>query len=336
MSKKSDISHIEKLLAKEYGNEVIFSGDMVSEKRGQVIPVSLGLDIALHGGIQEGTVTSIAGVSGSGKTTLYLTILANCQKIGKRCYVLDVENRLQTSLLKSIPGLDIEKLRIISSSKEKFLTAEDYLTIMEKILTMEEDSVVVLDSIGMLCPAATYTADHTDSRKMMNLSGILYNSMRKISQVTSNMKTTLILITHVQANPSPYHSATEMGGNAIKFQASTRITCLSSSETPKEGEKTGRESKFKVYKSSLGPGTGDGIFYIKYGKGYNRELDIVRLAEELGFLAKAGSWYSYMTEDNKEIKLQGLDSFIDHLKENQDIADELETKIRAITLKKEE
>jgi RecA/RadA recombinase len=103
------------------------------------------------------------------------------------------------------------------------------------------------------------------------------------------MKSTLILITHVQANPSPYGGPTEMGGNAIRFQASTRITCLSSTETPKDGEKTGRESKFKIYKSSLGPGTGEGVFYIKYGHGYDKELDIFKMAEELGLICKSGA-----------------------------------------------
>lgn len=331
MSKKKDISNVEKLLQKDYG-DIIYSGDMILEKRGRAIPVALGLDIALKGGIQEGTIVSIAGVSGCGKTTLYLTILANCQKMGKKCYILDVENRLQHSLLKSIPDLNIDELTIISSSKEKFLTAEDYLTIMEKILTLEEDSVVVLDSVGMLCPSNTYSAEHTESRKMMSLSGLMYNSMRKISQVTANMRSTLILITHVQANPTGY-GASEMGGNAMKFQASTRITCLSSTETEgKGGEKIGRESKFRIHKSALGPGTGDAIFYIRYNQGYDKYNDLFKMSEELGFISKSGSWYSYVTDSKKEIKVQGGESFLEELRENSELFTELDEKVRSMAL----
>lgn len=336
MSKK--VSVIRKELEKEYG-EIFIDSEHLESIRGAVIPTTLSLDIGLHGGIVEGTIISIAGNPGSGKTSLCLTIISNAQKLGKTIYYIDVEGRLQPELLKTIPDLNLDNFHIIRSTKEKFLTAEDFLNIINKIIATEENVFIVLDSVASLCAETSYSSEHGEAKAMMGIPRLMYESCRKAAQILPAMKSNIVYITHVQANPSPYGGPAEVGGNAIKYQASYRLTCMSSSETPKDGDKagnkTGRESKFKIYKSAIGPGTGDAIFYIRYGHGYDREMDIVNVAEELGFIMKAGAWFSFKNSEDKEVKVQGTEKLVEYLRANQEESDYLDTKIRKLIFKKE-
>lgn len=328
------ISVIEKQIIKDYG-DIFIDSKGVLELRGPIIPTTLSLDIALNGGILEGTVVSMAGNPAAGKTTMSLTIAAEAQKLGKKIYYIDVEGRLQPELLATIKGLDVDDVRIIHSIKERFLTAEDYLNIITKLISSEENVFIILDSVAALCAEAAYSTQMGESKQMMGIPTLMYNTLRKAAQTLPAMKSNLILITHVQANPSPYGGPTEMGGNAIKFLASTRISCLSSSEVPKDGDKIGRESKFRIYKSSLGPGTGEAMFYIRYGHGYDREADIVTVAEEMGFLSKTGSWYSMTLDNDPEIKVQGKEKLIEHLRNNPKDAAKLEQSIRQLVFGKQ-
>lgn len=332
---ESEISVLQKELEKEYG-PIFHDFNKLLDARGDIIPTTLSLDIGLNGGIVEGTVVSIAGNPASGKTSLCLTIAANAQKMGKRVYYIDVEGRLQPELLSTIPGLDTDSLEIIRSTIDKFLTAEDYLNIINKLISSEKRILVILDSVATLCADNLYGAEHGESKKMMSIPSLMYDCLRKAAQILPCMNSNLILITHTQANPAPYGGPTEMGGNAIKFQASYRITCLSSKETPEqEAKKTGRESKFRIYKSALGPGTGDAIFYIRYGHGYDKYMDLVNISEELGLLSKSASWYSFEDEKGKELKLQGKNGVIEYLMQNLNTAEFLESSIRNLAFSKE-
>jgi recombination protein RecA len=332
MSKTSTTLH--KSLEKEYG-EIFLNPKRLQEMRGEIIPTTLGLDIGLHGGIVEGTIIGIAGVSGSGKTTLLLEIAKNAQAMGKDVYYFDVEGRLQPELLKTIKGLDPNKIHIIRSTPDKFLTAEDYLNILNRIASEESGIFAIIDSVAALCADTVYSSKQGDSKKMMSIPQMMYDCMRRLAQILPAKKSNIAFITHVQANPSPYGGPAEVGGNAVKYFASYRITCLSTTETPKDGDKTGRESKFKILKAALGPGTGDATFYIRYHHGYNKELDIFTIAEQLGFINKAGAWYSFDNSKDELVKLQGGEAITDYLRNNPEEADYLETKIRDVIFKKD-
>jgi recombination protein RecA len=271
----------------------------------------------------------IAGVSGSGKTTLCLQIISQAQKLGKKCYWLDAECRLQPSMLKTIESLDYdpEKFVLIRSTQEKLLTAEDFLNIMIGICKSEKNAVIVIDSIAALCPENLQASKLGESVRMATAATLNYAAMRQIAQAIVVNQNILIGITHIQANPGGY-VPNEVGGNAWKFFSSYRITCASSQETPKDGDKkTGRVSEFKIYKTALGPGTGKGTFYIKYGQGYDRLIDLTTVAEEMGFISRAGAWYSAKLKSG-DVKLQGMERLCDHLREHPEDADEMEKQIR--------
>jgi hypothetical protein len=196
------LSELEKSITKKYG-DIAISASTQLERRGKIIPTTLSLDIALKGGIVDGSVMTVSGVTGSGKTTLILHILANAQKLGKKVFYCDVENRLQPELVATIEGLDAENLTIIRSTKGNFLTAEKVLNIIEQIVTTEPESVVVLDSVAMLCPEVNQAVEHGEKKKMLSIPSMLYDFFRKMSQCLPAMGSSLILVTHLQANPTP-------------------------------------------------------------------------------------------------------------------------------------
>jgi recombination protein RecA len=328
------MSVIRKKITKEYG-DIFLDYNSLVERKGIVIPTTLSLDIGLNGGWLEGTVGMVSGKTSCGKTTLCLTIAAAAQRLGKKIYYDDAEMRLRPELLATIGGLDLspEKFEILKSS-DRFLTAENHLNILNNLFDSEPNILIILDSIASLCPDSLHTVEHGETKKMMALPAIMYDNMRKIVQVLPHMKSNLIGITHVQANPSPYGGPAEVGGNAWKYFSSYHVSCLSSMETPKDGVKTGRESKYKIYKTALGPGTGESTFYIKYGHGYDRELDIINMADELGFVSQSASWFSLHNSKNEEIKMQGKENLVEYLKQNPLEAELLENNIKKLSSKK--
>lgn len=328
-------SILEKSIKKDYG-DVMFDVTKLFESDGQIIPVTLSMDIALNGGWQEGTIGMIAGVSGSGKSTLCLVIAASAQKMGKTVYYIDAENRLQGSLLKTIEGLDVspEKFKVIASTADKLLMGEDYLNILVNILTHEEDCVIILDSIAALGSETTFSAQIGESKQMLTGPKQMYEALRKACQLVRPRRHILIGITHVQSSPDMYNRNPEVGGKAWPYLSSYRITCLSSTEIPKDDPiKTGRESKFKVFKTALGPGTGEGVFYIKHKAGYDRVSDVFKQAEELGFIAKAGAWYSAKLLSGDQ-KIQGVTAFCDYLRQNPEDLNALEKEVRELVFGK--
>lgn len=332
-----DIGSIaEQQILKQFG-DVILSASVLKEHRGEIIPTTLALDLGLSGGIPEGVAVSIAGVASSGKTTLCLTIIANAQKQGRKCYYIDVEGRLQDSLLDTIPGLDVSKLKVIRSNKEVFLTAEMILNIVDQLISADERILIVFDSVAALCVAQSHESAIGETKKMMGLPTLMYDSLRRTAQRLVPMKSNIIFITHLQANPSPYgNGLTRVGGKAIEYFSSVTLTCMSSRQVPKDTEpKTGRESTFKIEKAALGPATGNAEFYIRYRAGYNRAADIFNLALELGLIAKKGGWYAF-DNNNEEMSLQGEQNVIKYLNDNEAFADSLETQIRELMLPQKE
>lgn len=325
---------LKKKLVSDYGDVFLDVGQL-EESQGEIINVGLGLDIALSGGFQMGNICYISGKSGSGKTTLCLTICAAAQAIGKKCYFVDVENRLQPSMLSTIKGLDTspDKFQIIKSTKGNLLSAENYLNILMTLIKSEEGIVVIIDSIASLASDDDLTTELGESKQMGKIPKLMSTFLNNMSQVVSNQKSLLIGLTHIQPSMSAYSGPTEVGGTKWQYLSSYRLMCLSSKEMPDTGEKTGRESTFKILKTALGPGTGEGVFYIKYGHGYNRELDLISIGRELGLISRAGSWYSFVSSKEENIKVQGENDLCKWLLDNPREADILEQQIRSLVLK---
>ncbi len=338
------IGDIQAQIKKEYG-DILFPADNLTEMEGRIIPTTLGLDIVLSGGIPEGTIVNIAAPPKNGKTSLYLHIIANAQRLyKKKCYYVDVEGRLRTDLLKCIDGLvwteeqekatGIPRLQIIRSTEGNFLTAEKYLNIIEKIFSTEKGVIVALDSLAALCPEALHSVGIGDAKQMTGVQRLLYDFMRKISQLLPTMQSNLLSITHMQANPTAYGGPKAFGGNAIEYFSSIRLMAYSSPEVPKDtSPKIGRDMAIKCTASALGPPSGETTIHIRYGRGVDRYEDIVAVAEELGIgITKAGAWYELEIEGQENVKVQGKAGLVDYFREHPDIALAFETKIRKIAL----
>ncbi len=336
MAKKEKI--VEKIasaeadILKTYGN-VLVAAKSLKERNYQYIPTCLSMDIAINGGMLEGTVMNINGLKKCGKTTKILQILANAQKMGKECFYVDAEGRLQSDLMDCIEGLDQEKLQVIRSTQEKFLTAEDYLRIIVSLFKAKPNIVVVLDSIAALMPESAYSVQIGESRRMAGVPTLLYDFF-KLSPIIEANRSNLIAISHMQANPGGYGpSLRAVGGNAMGYFSSYIIECTSSSEIPKDDEdKIGRESTFKVVHCATGKPGSKYTFHIRYGEGYDRYKDIANIAEEIGLVTKAGAWYKFTPEGKEEVSCQGQENLIEYLKNNKDIAQELENKIRELCI----
>lgn len=331
---KSKVATIESELTKKYG-DIIVSAANLHELEGKLIPTTLGLDIALNGGIIEGSLNIIAGNSGSGKSTLCLEILSNALAMDKELFYMDLELRLKTSLIDCIEGLTKEKLNIIRP-KTKIMAAEEALNICEQTLKDSPGCVLVMDSIASLFPEAAYAGEIGDSKQMGGVSRLMYEFCRRIAQVCAITKSTFIGITHVQSNLSGYGGPKAYGGNAIQYFASNILVCLSSPEYPKESNpKKGRISEFKVIKATLGP-PGSASVIIKYGSGCDKYRDLAENAELMGLIEKAGAWYKvnigHKTFD--EIKVQGMENLSEELRSNKELFNLMNKTVRELAFGK--
>lgn len=327
-------------LIKDYG-EVIMSAEKLPDLEGDIVPTTLSLDIALSGGIPEGTVVSFAGKEKIGKTTTLLSIIRNAQrKYKKKCYYVDVENRLRSDLLKCIKGLvwteqesqetGIPELTIIRSTKGNLLTGEDYINIILNILKSEEGVIIVMDSIAALVTESDMASKEGESKRMAGIPTLMYSFLRKAAQIVPTNKSILFLVTHLQANPSGYGGPNEFGGNAQRYFSSVRLACLSSPEVEEGGKKVGRDSEIKIMSSSLGPPGGKAIIPIRYGFGISNEDDLINVAEEFGFVNKAGAWYSLEDSKGEEVKLQGRANLAHWLDQNPEEMNRIDTEIRSM------
>lgn len=328
VSKGSDNAVIADLV-KQYGN-IFYSGERVIEHTGRLIPVTLSLDIALSGGILEGTITSFASLPKVGKTTAMLEFVRNAQRFYKKpCFYFDIEGRLQHSLLSTINGLiyteegeknsGIPALKIIKSEQGNILTAEKFLQIANRLITDIPGCVIIVDSIAALCTEDNFTKDLTESAKMADLQKLMYHFFRKINQILPITKSTIVCITHLQANPGSYTGVPKTyGGAAMDYFASNRIVSFSGGkEVPETGTpKIGKNTTMKITASAVGGPSTEATLYIRYGRGCDHIADLLDNADRYGFIERTGAWYNLTTSTGEKIKLQGKDAVEEYLVAN--------------------
>lgn len=337
----SKLRLIEEKIKKEYG-DIMIPADYLVTHPPKITSTTLGLDIALSGGLLEGRITTIAAPPGAGKTTLCLTMIANAQRQHKkRAYYMDMEHRLTKELLTTIPGLvwtdeqekatGIPKLQIIRSTPEKFISAEDCLNILSTIFKEENNTINVLDSIAALCTTNLQGSQLGESRQMLRIPQYLYDFCRQVLPIISAKGHDLLFIAHMTSNPTGYGNPLKMtGGNAIEYFSSNVLYCFSSKEIEGPGEgakKIGKNTTFKLKKSAMGAPNMEAVIPIRYGKGYDLNEDIILLAEQLGIISKGGAWYTFKHKD-KEVKLQGSNAVYEYLNKNPDVAKSLENQVR--------
>ena len=309
-------------LDKTYGKGTVMKmGDKAIEEVEVISSGSLGLDLALGvNGYPRGRVIEIYGPESSGKTTLTLHAIAEAQKAGGIAAFIDAEHAFDRNYAEKL-GVDIENL-IISQPDN----GEQALEIAENLIRSGAIDIVVIDSVAALTPKSEIEGEMGDSKMGLH-ARLMSQALRKLTGTISKTHCTVFFINQLRekigvmfGNPE-----TTTGGNALKFYASVRLDIRRSSQI-KDGENViGNRTKVKVVKNKVAPPFKTAEFDIMYGEGVSKTGEILDLAVEFEIVKKAGSWFSY-----GETKLgQGRDAVKSLIKDNPELADELEQKIKA-------
>lgn len=309
-------------IEKQFGKGTIMrlgEGDAV-ENIQTVSTGSLGLDAALGvGGLPRGRVIEIYGPESSGKTTLTLQVIAEMQKIGGTCAFIDAEHALDTSYAEKL-GVNLHDMLISQPD-----TGEQALEIVDSLVRSGAVDLVVVDSVAALVPKAELEGDMGDSLPGLQ-ARLMSQALRKLTATIKKTNCTVIFINQIRMKIGVMFGSPETttGGNALKFYASVRIDIRRIGAIKKGEEVIGSETKVKVVKNKVAPPFKSVTFDILYGEGISRLGEIIDMGVESKIIAKSGAWYSY----NNEKIGQGRDNTREFLRENPDLAREIENKIR--------
>jgi recombination protein RecA len=314
------LSQIEKQFGK---GSIMRLGDSDVARDIQVVSTgSLGLDIALGiGGLPRGRVVEIYGPESSGKTTLTLSVIAEMQKLGGTAAFIDAEHALDPQYASKL-GVDIEQLLISQPDN-----GEQALEIADMLVRSGSVDVVVVDSVAALVPKAEIEGEMGEPQMGLQ-ARLMSQALRKLTANIKRSNTLVIFINQIRmkigvmfGNPE-----TTTGGNALKFYASVRIDIRRVGSIKKGEEVIGSETRAKVVKNKVAPPFRNAEFDILYGEGISREGEVIELGVTHRIIEKSGSWYTY----GKDRIGQGKDNAREYLKEHPEIAQEIESKIRAV------
>lgn len=314
-------------LDKTYGKGAVMKlGDAAVEEVEVISSGSLGIDIALGvNGYPKGRVIEIYGPESSGKTTLTLHAIAEAQKAGGIAAFIDAEHAFDRFYAQKL-GIDIDNL-IISQPDN----GEQALEIAENLIRSGAIDIVVIDSVAALTPKSEIEGEMGDSKMGLH-ARLMSQALRKLTSTISKTNCTVFFINQLRdkigvifGNPE-----TTTGGNALKFYASIRLDIRKSTQI-KDGEHViGNRTKVKIVKNKVAPPFRTAEFDIMYGEGISKSGEILDLAVDFEIVKKSGSWFSY-----QDTKLgQGRDSVKQVIKDNPELSEELETKIKAIMAEK--
>lgn len=316
MSEQSD--KLLKGLDKEYGSDILISGRAVSERTKEIVSVSPAVDIGLGGGVPTGSWFILAGLPKYGKTTLSLQTAANFQKLNSEneVYFLSVEGRLKRRDLLGIHGLDVDRVHVIQSTEDKILTAQDFLTIGERILMECKKCMLIVDSFSALCHGKVVQEGVGTSTRGGN-AVLLAQFCSAMGNVVPVKNQIVIGITHLMANTGgSYGGLSEKGGFAIQYQVDAKLRAKSR-EYWTSGDKTvGQKVKWLVETTALdAPPQQEVESYLRYGYGLDEAMELNNMGVQLGIVNKNKGWHSFQPEGFEEIKSNGEDNFVITLKE---------------------
>jgi recombination protein RecA len=282
---------------------------------------SIGLDVALGiGGLPRGRVIEIYGPESSGKTTIAIHVIAEAQKKGGICAIIDAEHAFDSNYARKL-GVDVDSLLI---SQPDY--GEQALEIADRLILSGAIDVVVIDSVAALVPKGELEGEMGDSKMGLH-ARLMSQALRKLTATISKTNTICIFINQLRekigvmfGNPE-----TTTGGNALKFYASVRLDIRRLAQIKDGEEAIGNHVKVKVVKNKVAPPFRSAEFDIIFGEGISKMGEIIDMGVELGIVQKSGSWFSYGAD-----KLgQGRDSVRQLLIDNPELAAEIEGKIRA-------
>ncbi|MEA3278540.1 MAG: recombinase RecA [Pseudomonadota bacterium] len=316
------LSQIEKQFGK---GSVMRMGDAGAVRNVEVISTgSLALDVALGvGGVPKGRVVEIYGPEASGKTTLTLHVVAEAQKQGGTAAFVDAEHALDPGYSEKL-GVNMDELLVSQPD-----TGEQALEITDMLVRSGAVDVVVVDSVAALTPKAEIEGEMGDSHVGLQ-ARLMSQALRKLTGNIKRSNCVVIFINQIRmkigvmfGNPE-----TTTGGNALKFYSTVRLDIRRTGAIKKGDEVVGNETKVKVVKNKVAPPFRQVHFDILYGEGISREGELIDLGVQQGVVEKSGAWYSY---GGNRIG-QGKDNVRNFLKENKDVAADIDQKIRALLL----
>jgi recombination protein RecA len=307
---------------KDFGKGSVMMMNERGEHAMEVISTgSIGLDIALGvGGLPRGRVVEIYGPESSGKTTIATHVIAEAQKKGGICAIIDAEHAFDSGYAQKL-GVDIDNLLI---SQPDY--GEQGLEIADRLILSGALDVVVIDSVAALVPKGELEGEMGDS-KMGLQARLMSQALRKLTATISKTNTICIFINQLRekigvmfGNPE-----TTTGGNALKFYSSVRLDIRRISQIKDGDEAVGNRVKVKVVKNKVAPPFRSAEFDIIFGEGVSKIGEIIDMGVEMSIIQKSGSWFSY---DGNKLG-QGRDTVKALLGDNEELANEIEAKIRA-------
>ena len=311
-------------IEKDFGKGAIMRlGDAASKISVSTIPSGcLELDLALGvGGIPRGRIIEIYGPESSGKTTIALHIIAEAQKLGGTAAFIDAEHALDPVYAENL-GVDVDELDVSQPD-----TGEDALEICETLVRSGAMDVVVIDSVAALVPKAEIEGDMGDSHVGLQ-ARLMSQALRKMTGIISKSNTILVFINQLREKVGVMfgNPETTTGGRALKFYASIRLDVRRVDSIKNGNEVVGNRTRIKVVKNKVAPPFKTAEFDIIYGEGISKESSVLDLAIANKIISKSGAWYYY-----GDMRMaQGRDNARLFLKDNSELCDEIEAKIRKV------
>ena len=307
-------------IEKNYGKGAIMKlGDKSVEKMDVISTGSIALDAALGvGGFPKGRIIEIYGPESSGKTTLAIHAIAESQKMGGLAAFIDAEHAFDCNYAQKL-GVDVDNLYISQPDN-----GEQALEIAENLISSGAVDVIVIDSVAALTPKSEIEGEMGDSKMGLH-ARLMSQALRKMTATISKTRCCCIFINQLRDKIGVMFGSPETttGGNALKFYASVRLDIRRTGQLKDGDEIIGSQTRVKVVKNKVAPPFRKAEFDIMYGEGISRTGEIVDLGVEYGIIKKSGSWFSY-----GDTKLaQGRDAVKNVLRENPELAAELEAKI---------
>jgi recombination protein RecA len=310
-----------KQIEKQFGKGSIMRlGEQTDRKISTVPSGSLALDVALGvGGYPRGRIIEIYGPESSGKTTVALHAIAEVQKSGGQAAFIDAEHALDPVYAQKL-GVNIDELLLSQPD-----TGEQALEIAEALVRSGAVDIIVIDSVAALVPKAEIEGEMGDSHVGLQ-ARLMSQALRKLSGAISKSKTIAIFINQIREKVGVMfgNPETTPGGRALKFYSSIRLEVRRAEQLKVGNDMVGNKTKIKVVKNKVAPPFRTADVDIMYGEGISKEGEIIDMGSELDIIQKSGSWYSY----NDERLGQGRENAKQFLKENPELAREIEDKIR--------
>ncbi|MGN7822120.1 recombinase RecA [Chitinophaga varians] len=316
-------------IEKDFGKgSVMMMGEKAEAPMEVISSGSLGLDIALGiGGFPKGRIIEIYGPESSGKTTVAIHTIAEAQKKGGICAIVDAEHAFDSSYARRL-GVDVDSLLISQPDH-----GEQALEIADRLILSGAVDVVVVDSVAALVPKSELEGEMGES-KMGLQARLMSQALRKLTATISKTNCCCIFINQLRekigvmfGNPE-----TTTGGNALKFYASVRLDIRRMSQIKDGDEAVGNRVKVKVVKNKVAPPFRQAEFDIIYGQGISKMGEIIDMGVEYGIIQKSGSWFSY---DSNKLG-QGRDAVKQLLSDNPELSAEIEAKIKLKIAEKQE